>query len=809
MKILSVRVENWRALPEAEIEFDAGLNVVYGPNEAGKSSLVEAMYYAFAGDPLSARKEYRAPVPWNTKVKARVSLRFATDEGAEYRVLKAFPKGGGELYFREGNRERLIAEGKETDRELLRRLGIEEELRSLLDLLWVRQGEGLDLLEGRSEGLSVPLVRTVKEIVRGQLRSPAAERLHEQLLEERKEIFTSRGAVKSAAGSRGGRLTALREEYLSALEEEQRLRQKIEELERIQQRHEELHRESEELEERYRAAERRLQQLRNKRRSYERWLRSAEQLQPLERALTSYRQRRESRQTAAQRLTGLRQQLSAAVEREMEDLRSRIAEQRQRERQLEELERELADFAAIERSRVERAEQLSGELGRTETLLERQPLRVEITPYRETRLDIAVDGGERESLSLTDPFRRTLSRSFFADREGEFSIAVTGPLSEEEFSRLQGERGSMQEELTALLQESGCETPAQLREKYEELRQKRGERDSLRALAGRDEPQQLQARLEELETKRQSLQEKLPADASEEAASAAAPGASVAELERRIAREESSLESAAEGMREALEQVDRQDAESLERELEQLRRDADEKRRELEAIKPREVEKVDDAVISRAERQLEELNSSLRRSSNEKARLEGAFDGEQDYTEALAGAEYRRRSAAESLRQEWSDVYALDTLLALISEEKEELERHVYRPLEEKIRRRFAELTEERYSEVRITGELGGLGVAARTYDGSSQEVDIKQLSFGTREQLSFLFRLALGETLSERQKQTMVLDDSFVNSDERRLKWLLEESGRAAQQLQCILFTCTDIDDELLPEGTRRSTLT
>ncbi|NLJ04844.1 MAG: hypothetical protein GX435_03930, partial [Exilispira sp.] len=73
-------------------------------------------------------------------------------------------------------------------------------------------------------------------------------------------------------------------------------------------------------------------------------------------------------------------------------------------------------------------------------------------------------------------------------------------------------------------------------------------------------------------------------------------------------------------------------------------------------------------------------------------------------------------------------------------------------------------------------------------------EVPIDNLSFGTEEQIWFLFRLALGRLLSHEEKQLVVLDDPLANTDVSRLHRALQILEDAANQLQIIVVTC-DID--------------
>jgi DNA repair exonuclease SbcCD ATPase subunit len=828
MRIRGATVEQWRGIERKEIEFAPGLNLVFGRNETGKSSLMEAMYTALTGDPASTKKEYKSLVPWNTRVKARVHLTLETDQGQLLRLFKSFPKGDAQLHYLNGDGEKLIAEGRETDGELLRRLGLKEEHRELLKLLWVRQGEGLDLISGKKGAVHGSVVRTVKDIIRGQLLAPAAEQLYAELAAERADIFTARG-LKTASGSRGARIHGLQEEYGRIRAEEQRLREQLETVERSKQRYEELYRENEELERQLAAAETKLRRLREQRRLYEEWQRLREAAAPLERELAGYREKERTRGNALGRLKPLERAFLQALKREIEETARRREEQARLEGEKAELEQELAAGTGIGRDQLEEAERTAAELDRIRTLLQEEPLSVEIRPAVDTELLTSADGEEQRSMRFTETVSFTVYRSFTAEKEGEFALSVTGPLSEERFTELSERRGELEDRLGELLSAAGAETLTRMRELYEDRRERRSRLESLRGFLG-------DRGLEELDDRMRELQEKLAAAGAEpQAAAEEAPESrgskgrtegrtedrtegrseaevsdlsaelSAGEIEQRMAREQSTVESAEAGMREALKHAGAAEAAELEEKAEEARRRAEEKRREMEAAEPQETEAADEKAVSRAERTIEELRGKIARGREEMARLEGEFTGMDDISERLADCEYRRRSVAEELRREWTDVHALETVFTFMRQEKERLEERIYSPLEEKIGRALADLTGERYAGVEVLEELSGLGVEARTYDGSSRQVALEELSFGTREQLSFLFRLALGEVLSERQRQVLVLDDSFVNSDERRLSWLLEELGRAAGAMQCILFTCSNVAPDALPEGARR----
>jgi DNA repair exonuclease SbcCD ATPase subunit len=66
MIIHSIELENWRGTPHFYCELDSGLNVICGPNEAGKSTLAEALHWALFQDVVGSgriKSEIEAIIP--------------------------------------------------------------------------------------------------------------------------------------------------------------------------------------------------------------------------------------------------------------------------------------------------------------------------------------------------------------------------------------------------------------------------------------------------------------------------------------------------------------------------------------------------------------------------------------------------------------------------------------------------------------------------------------------------------------------------------------------------------------------------
>jgi hypothetical protein len=105
---------------------------------------------------------------------------------------------------------------------------------------------------------------------------------------------------------------------------------------------------------------------------------------------------------------------------------------------------------------------------------------------------------------------------------------------------------------------------------------------------------------------------------------------------------------------------------------------------------------------------------------------------------------------------------------------------------------RFQELTKRRYEAVRLTAQLATEGVIV---SGTLRLA--AQLSVGTREQLSTLYRLSLAEYL----RTVIVLDDQLVQSDGNRMDWFRALLNEKAHSFQIVVFTCRPTD-YLLPNA-------
>ncbi len=176
MKIEAINLRNFRRFRQASISLDEGINVIKGPNESGKSTLVQAIFAAFYWKVDATRKEVRDSVTWGEEDG------FTLDVGGEaggrpFHLIKDFSCRRATLTWGETQTsDQGVIE--DSVKEWLG-LGSEVAYRSTAG---IRQDE-VAVIAGGKEELSESLQRTVTGSQGGKGAVEAASTLNRELSE--------------------------------------------------------------------------------------------------------------------------------------------------------------------------------------------------------------------------------------------------------------------------------------------------------------------------------------------------------------------------------------------------------------------------------------------------------------------------------------------------------------------------------------------------------------------------------------------------------------------------------------------------
>jgi len=203
MKLLSLKATNYRIHSGTYLEFDPALTLIGGPNESGKSTLVEAAFNALfmrfkkTGDELDKMLSAAGGIP-------EVELVFE-QAGTTYTLKKIFRGGNGSRASLDSSDGTIHLQGDEAEQKLFEVLGIESpaNARSISQQwahLWVRQGESSnspsDTVAERQHQL-LDLLQQGANPAAAIVQSLEDARLARKFSELEKSLFNLNGSAKA------------------------------------------------------------------------------------------------------------------------------------------------------------------------------------------------------------------------------------------------------------------------------------------------------------------------------------------------------------------------------------------------------------------------------------------------------------------------------------------------------------------------------------------------------------------------------------------------------------------------------------
>ena len=196
--------------------------------------------------------------------------------------------------------------------------------------------------------------------------------------------------------------------------------------------------------------------------------------------------------------------------------------------------------------------------------------------------------------------------------------------------------------------------------------------------------------------------------------------------------------------------------------------------------------------VERFRRSAEQAEQTHRARQNEVILLQGKLEeaGAQGLEEERAEQCVRADAAQRRYQEIKRRAEALDLLLTLLEAKRMELIKRLQDPLRIHINRYVQILFPQAALDIGEDLIPGRLTRPNQDVAGSSGLVE--DLSFGAREQMGVITRLAYADLLQESGRPTLIiLDDALVHSDDQRLEQMKRVIFDAAQRHQVLLFTC------------------
>ncbi|MDK8464988.1 AAA family ATPase [Marinobacter sp. SS13-12] len=858
MKLRRLKVEQLRQFRQPFVmdDLQPGLNLIHGPNESGKSTLVRAIRAAFF-------ERYRTSSvddlrPWGDSAAApTITLDFDAQQKSWHLVKSFLQRKRCDLKIDSDSYSEDEAEEK-----LAELLGFQFSAKGVSKpehwgvpgLLWVEQGTGQNI-EQAVEHAGDHLKSALNSLV-GEVASTGGDELIEQVKARWSELFTPTGKPRGDYQ----KLEKEREEHQQEIDDLQaRIQKYQEQVDRLgkltqdyeRTRHErpweEAERQLEQAKERYRQVEKLEQQQ----------AREKETLTHLQDNQQLLRQNQEQLQSLNKKLDVRKTELDKA-QRELEQADARtpsIASKVREAKTAYEAAAKQVDQARLQetRSRLEqdirRLEQQNHTL--TQNLEKARQYQQELEQARAQSRQNQIDARAVKTLKNTEhqlKEENIRSQTIATRLTWQLEPGARLALNDENLEG-QGERQLLEESnlvvpgVGTLGITPGGEDLASTRRKLSTLEQSLAEQMKTLAV---DSVQQAEHRVVAYEAAERTLQhtrellksvapvgiDQLLADQKEtqsqlqkaktelENSPAPEPGqqaqlTDVASAEAGRAQAETRLaEAEAEERKHQTELLTRrQTRDNAKSEWQQLQDEVqnpehqkqlqklskelaeiEDKRGSLEATlqaREQEIQQARPAILRQDIERYQRSISTLRQTQEERqrelrdiqVRLEawGAEGLEEQRNDKVAELEQCNRRYQELHRR----AQALDLLLTLLTEKRQALTRRLQAPLQKHLDHYLSLLFPQATLEVDEHLRPG-------TFTRGTELGQIAELSFGAREQMGLISRLAYADLLQEAGRPTLViLDDTLVHSDTNRLEDMKRILFDAANRHQILLFTC------------------
>lgn len=704
MELRCVRLKDFRRFDHLEAEFASGLNVVKGPQEAGKSTLHDAIILGLLDRPTGKQREYEYKA-WNKDGLYVIELIIVLTDGQEVKIFKDYST----------KTHRVVrSDGEDTSREGLEGITLEAvgtlSERMFISTACIRQEALVDINDGQPE-----ISKQLRKVITG-----GGEIDIDHLIARLEgKVSELRRGWKTHAPRNPGPIKQIQDRVADLLDRLGRLKPQVEQREEA---HESLL-----------TYQERLKEINDK-------LRPRQQLRDVYMARQDLLEQRNAQRVIEERTE---EKLEKAEQAEKAKQRALyILAELQVFNELDESQREVLDKAHETIQELDAQIMASGEIVRE---LESQAERVPSHRIRSWLVPILV-------------------------ATAGIVLVILGIFLVPDLVRPIGALMAVGGNILVLI---GCIWLLSAL-----LRRKPGTQAQLVAARKRE-----QSGLEKLETAQKEQRELLAPLGFE----------SREEYESKLKRyleyneELKTAEAALDGVLSTSETL-----ESLKKE----RKEASRKRRDIEEQLEEwaDVPELSALEYQKLVGEIASLEEELDNCRQEILRLEGRREVGGYTVEDLHKLEEQRASLERQLNivQERNETYSLT--LEVMRRAREYTMRTVQDELGPRIGAYVKRLTNERYKEVMVGDNLQ-LSVSHASKHGEA--ISSEELSQGTRDQLYLAARLALCDTIFQKARPPLLMDDPFVTFDPDRRDAAMRLCKELAVDHQIILFTCHDGYDE------------
>ena len=803
MKLTSIKLHPFAGIREKEISFEAGLNVLLGPNEAGKSTIFHAILNGLLTTTSLTAKQLEDAMgqffPVSGGDTIRVTLTLEDEAGAEIRITKTWKKG-----TRKGSASMHLADGTEITNE-------EKVQKQIEELLPVSPATLKTILLADQSGLH----HTIREMERqDRVRKELGDLLRQNLMETGgvsvdrfRELLDSRYEEYFKRWDRDQdypeRNRGINNPYkvgtgriLDAYYKKEQLRLDLEEAQRFENELDQLNEELSEL----------INRQKEKREEFDK-------LEPLKRGISQRKDKEQQLENAELKKKGLmeisrkwpvledriktlepkkreqqekiaklqKEQKKAHSKQRAEQLTAKIKKLGELSEKVKDAKKEVEEAQVVKQDDVQKLRKLKNEISNLKNRIEGARLTLRIEAESDRSIGFSEGDNQEEKIEVMPG--KTVEKK----ASGGFTLSVAG-VKIDVFSG-EGDLEKVMQNVSAKeqnlkdqfdqLEVDSLQSAESLAELYRQKQQQLSRAESMyENELGSDDPEVLKKELDELGDLEQVR--------------------TLNEISDELVDARTAFESLKKDANEAEEQLAewRKEYDSVEEVFEELG-DVSSSIKKLKA----EIEELPDLPegfdspdefiekVELLDRQIRDLKDKISDRKVERANLEK--DAPDTSSEEL-------RKTVEEAETAFERTYKEGETLAKVRKRTKNLldsmDADTYSGLEKSFLSRLRQMVGDRFEEVEMAGDLPA---TFTTDDGRPLTYNL--LSHGTKDAVALAWRFALTEHFLQGQAGFIILDDPMVDMDPDRREPASKAIEEFANEHQVLVMTCHPEHGELL----------
>lgn len=201
-------------------------------------------------------------------------------------------------------------------------------------------------------------------------------------------------------------------------------------------------------------------------------------------------------------------------------------------------------------------------------------------------------------------------------------------------------------------------------------------------------------------------------------------------------------------------------------------------------------------IVENASDKIDQINEVITAASEKRSRLAGALDQDDNNLENLCEINEDIKRYENKIKAYKSKLESLNIAIKTINNVSKNIHSSVAPNLNQSVGQIMSSITNGRYSTVKVSENMNVMVLDEK----SGKMVNAERLSNGTIDQIYFALRLSITDNvLPQNSKLPIILDDCFVQYDFTRLNEIIRYLGDLVDEKQVIIFTCHDREEKAI----------